>query len=364
MEITRLELTNFRNIEQQVIEPCSGMNVIYGQNAQGKTNLIESIWLMTGCRSFRGTKDTDLKAFKSIKTKISLDYYGKDRDQNMTLDLIYGRKFTHNGVPLKPMSKVVGEFLAVVFSPVDIALIKDGPAERRKFLDIAISQQRPGYAELLVKYNHCVSERNAGLKDSLYHPEVLEMLDIWEEKICEYGADIILIRKEYIERLQKAAGEIYFGLSGGKEELTITYKSPTANLKERDRIRNGLWQLLEGSRHMEQRAGVTCFGPHRDDLDIRINALPARTFGSQGQQRSCALALKLGMASLVKEFTGEQPVALLDDVMSELDTSRQDYILNHIKDWQVFITCCDPSSVKNLKYGKAFEVDRGVITEI
>ena len=362
MRVTQLELTNFRNIENAAVRPCDGVNIIYGDNAQGKTNLLESIWLFTGCRSFRGAKDAECVNFNSAKTQLSLDYFGEGREQNLLLSIEKTRRFTRNGIVLSSPAKVMGAFLAVVFSPVHLSLVKDGPYERRKFLDVAISQLKPKYAVALSGYNKALAQRNILLKDIVYHSELYDTLDVWEEQIAFYAAELIVQRVGYVNRLRDFTTEIYGGISNKKETLDIAYEeacSTGANKKEE--IRAGMRDLLRAARKTDLATGSTSVGPHRDDLSIQIDGLSARSYGSQGQQRSAALALKLGEAAVIRNFTGEQPVALLDDVMSELDASRQNYILNHIRDWQVFITCCDPHSVKNLKYGQAIRMQNGAI---
>ena len=362
MHVTQLEVKNFRNIREAAMEPCRGVNLIWGNNAQGKTNLLESIWLFTGCRSFRGAKDSELIGFGSENASLYLDYYGAGREQSMLLEIEKSRQFTHNGIRLRSPSKITGEFLAVVFSPVHLSLVKEGPLERRRFLDAAISQLKPNYAQTLASYHKAVQERNVLLKDAAFHRELFETMDVWEERIAFYGSEIIRQRIGYVRRLQQFCEEIYGGISGKKELLEVGYeeKCPTGGLN-RQEIYEGLKNLLFAARKPDMIAGATSVGPHRDDLSIRIDSLSARAFGSQGQQRSAALALKLAEAAVIKNFTDDQPVALLDDVMSELDASRQNYILNHIRDWQVFSTCCEPGSVKNLKYGKAFQVQSGVL---
>jgi len=362
VNVKSLEAVSFRNIEREVIEPCEGVNIIYGDNAQGKTNLLESIWLFTGCRSFRSSKDNELINFNTKKAVLSLDFFGYDREQNLYLEIEKGRKFMLNGVKMKSASKIMGEFLAVVFSPVHLSLVKDGPYERRKFLDIAISQLKPKYAVTLSRYNKALAQRNMLLKDIYYHSELYDTLDVWEERLAFYAGEIIIQRIGYIKRLSDFCSEIYGGISSGKEKLEISYSDMThAFGMNRQELYENIQNLLLASRKNDIASGFTSVGPHRDDISIKIDGLAARNYGSQGQQRSAALALKLGEAAVIRDFTGQQPVALLDDVMSELDESRQNYILNHIKDWQVFITCCDPSSVQNLKYGKAFEMKDGKI---
>ena len=361
MNVEFIQVKNFRNIEKCSIEPCDNVNVIYGQNAQGKTNLLESIWLFTGCRSFRGSKDSELVNFNSAKAVLDMDFYAFDRTYNAHLEIGEGRKFMLGGVK-KTTSEVMGNFLSVVFSPVHLSLVKDGPYERRRFLDIAISQLKPKYGVTLSQYNKSVQQRNMLLKDIAYHSELYDTLDIWEDRIAFYASEIVRQRLGYINKLSSYSHEIYGGLSSGKEKLQIGYDQQTVIAGEtKQELYESLKNQLYLSRKNDLATGFTSVGPHRDDLSIKIDGLVARSYGSQGQQRSAALSLKLGEAAVIKSFSGEQPVALLDDVMSELDETRQNYILNHIKDWQVFITCCDPNNVKNLKSGKKFEMKNGKV---
>ena len=362
MYVTALEAVSFRNLSAVALEPCKEVNLIYGDNAQGKTNLLEALWMFTGCRSFRGSKESELLQFGKPKARLQLDYFGHDRPQTLQLDIEKGRVFTQNGVRLPSPARVMGEFLAVVFSPEHLTLVKEGPAARRKFLDTAIGQLKPKYAAVLSDYHKAVQQRNLVLKDAAYHRELYDTLDAWEERIAYYGSEIIRQRIGYVERLKHFSGDIYAGISRKKETLYLSYEEavPTEG-SNRKEMYESLCALLKKARRDDLLTGTTSVGPHRDDLSVQIDFLSARVFGSQGQQRSAALALKLGEAAVIRNFTGEQPVALLDDVMSELDTARQNYILNHIRDWQVFITCCDPASVKSLRYGKAFSVRQGSV---
>lgn len=361
MNVNYLQVKNFRNIEKCEIEPCDSVNIIYGQNAQGKTNLLESIWLFTGCRSFRGSKDSELINFNSAKAVLDMDFTAFDREHQAHLEICEGKKFTLNGIK-KTSGQIMGNFLSVVFSPVHLSLVKEGPYERRRFLDIAISQLKPKYAVTLSNYNKAVAQRNILLKDIAFHSELYDTLDIWEDRIAFFASEIVRQRLGYINKLSLYSQEIYDGLSSGREELSISYLQQTviAGDSKQELYENTKNQLYL-SRKNDLTTGFTSVGPHRDDLDIKIDGLSARNYGSQGQQRSAALSLKLGEAAVIKSFSSEQPVALLDDVMSELDETRQNYILNHIKDWQVFITCCDPSTVKNLKSGKKIELRGGKI---
>ncbi len=361
MNIKYLQVKNFRNIEKCEIEPCDNVNVIYGQNAQGKTNLLESMWLFTACRSFRGSKDSELVNFNSAKAVLDMDFYAFGRDMSAHLEIGEGRKFMFGGVK-KTTSEAMGNFLSVVFSPVHLSLVKDGPYERRRFLDIAISQLKPKYGVTLSQYNKAVQQRNILLKDIAYHAELYDTLDIWEDRIAFYASEIVRQRLGYINKLAAYSHDIYGGLSSGKEKLQISYDQQTVIAGEtKQELYESIKNQLYLSRKNDLVTGFTSVGPHRDDLSIKIDGLVARSYGSQGQQRSAALALKLGEAAVIKNFSGEQPVALLDDVMSELDETRQNYILNHIRDWQVFITCCDPNNVKNLKSGKKFEMKNGKV---
>lgn len=362
MRILRLGFENYRNLNKGYITPSDGVNIIYGNNAQGKTNLLESIWLFTGGRSFRGAKDNDLIKFREKSAKIEMAFYSEEREQSAEITIAAGKRTAKlNGVQKPSASALIGNFCGIIFSPVHLSLIKDGPAERRKFVDAAICQIKPSYTSLLAGYNHTLSQRNTLLKDIPYHRELMDTLDIWEDKLATYGAYIVYERRKYTESLKKYSSEIYSGISDGKEKMTLEYVSSFCdddcdNIKS---IAEAMKKKLYGTRKEDIFAGYTSVGPHRDDLSVKIDGKSARLFGSQGQQRSCVLALKLSEATILKDKIGEKPIVLLDDVMSELDNSRQDYILNCINGWQVFITCCEPSTVTRLIEGKKIRVENG-----
>lgn len=361
MRVNRLEYSGWRNLSDGEIEPCDGVNIIYGSNAQGKTNLLEAIWLFTGAKSFRGAKEAELIALGRDTARISMEFHAQGRQQEGEIRLGSPKKALLNGVEQSSVAQMAGVFCAVVFAPVHLSLIKDGPALRRRFLDSALGQLKPGYLNLLAEYHRAVQQRNALLRDVQFHSELAPMLDIWEDTIAKSGSKIAQQRCRYIEELLPEVCEFYDGLSSGKEKLDLQYDG------EQYRADNGglerLRADLSAARGEDTRLGVTTVGPHRDDLLLHINCLPARNFASQGQQRCAALALKLAEAAVLTRFTGEQPVALLDDVMSELDPARQDYILNRIQGWQVFITCCEPSSVLRMANGSAFEMVEGTVTQ-
>lgn len=353
MRVEALSCIDFRNLSHTSIEPFEEMNVICGENAQGKTNLIEAIWLFTGAKSFRASKDSSYISFNKNEAKCELNFISAGVKNNAVMKFGEKRSAFLNDKPLSNPSRLAGSFNAIVFSPSDLSLIKDGPAMRRRFLDIAIGQLYPNYIEILKAYTRAVSQRNKIIKDYKYDASLAVMLDVFEAEIAEMGAKIIKYRREYISETEKYVPDIYSGLSGGKERIESLYVS----LCEGEELLTRLRQ----NRKEDMFSGVTSVGPHRDDLEFKINGIDARIYGSQGQKRSAALSLKLAQAEIIKSITGEYPVCLLDDVMSELDQNRQNYIFNHIKGWQSFITCCDPSSVERLKEGKIFTVKAGEV---
>lgn len=359
MKINSIEFENFRNIEKLSIN-FDDVNIIYGENAQGKTNLIEGIYLFTGAKSFRSVRDKELIKFGCDFSRLKIDFSNKNRQQTAEITIKNKREAVLNGVKKKSPVLLGEELKAVIFSPVHLSMVKDGPEERRKFIDGALCQIKSNYRNILKEYNKVLSQRNALLKDIAVNYSLADMLYVWDKSFAKYGAKIIYQRQKYIEALLLYAKEIYGGLSNGREKIDLVLKGfkNCENLTAEE-IENKLMIALQNNRQADLIAKTTLIGPHRDDVEILINGNSARKYGSQGQQRSCVLALKLAEASLLREKTQDEPVALLDDVMSELDEKRQDYILNHIKDWQVFITCCDPASVLRLKQGKTFHINDG-----
>lgn len=355
MEAKKLSGERFRNLLPFEVDFCGGMNVIYGDNAQGKTNLIEALWLFTGAKSFRTSKDSEMVAFGSEKAGLTLDFVSGGVERQAKLLISNRRTAELDTKKLKSPSLLAGTFCATVFSPVDLQIVKEGPSLRRKFIDLAIYQLYPNYGSVLKEYTRAVTQRNTLLKSMEGSLKNCEMLDVFEGEITRLGEKIIEYRIKYCEKVTVNASDIYSDLSSLREELSVEYipSCPPEDMAEK----------LYNARKTDVFSGITSVGPHRDDLDFKINGISARAFGSQGQQRSVALSLKLAEARTLKDITGEQPVAILDDVMSELDPDRQAFILNHIKDWQVFITCCDPTNVKPLREGKVFTVVGGKIKE-
>ena len=362
MTVNSVKIKNFRNIADLSFTGDNGVNVIYGENAQGKTNILESIWLFTGCKSFRGAKDNELIKFGEDFSKINLEFSDNLREKKSEIIIADKKKNASlNGVSLRSTAELIGSFYAVIFSPVHLSLIKDGPSARRKFLDTALCQLKPSYAEHLAGYKRALVQRNALLKDLHLNSELYDMLDTWDDQLARYSACVIKERIQYIDLLSDYSKNIYSGISENKEEFSVFYsKNISKDYSVKDIYLSEI-ENLKNSRKEDIYSKTTTVGPHRDDLEILINNVSARSFGSQGQQRSCALALKLGESEIIKKVTGETPVALLDDVMSELDEKRQDYVLNHINDRQVFLTCCDPSQVLRLCGGKSFLIKGGEI---
>ncbi len=362
MVVNNLTLMQYRNIENLNIDFSHNLNIICGKNAQGKTNIIESIWLLTGYKSFRGGKDSDIIMFGKDIAKIKAQYQTSIRKIVSEITLSDKRRAYKNGVLLNSPSILVGEFPVTIFSPTHLSLIKDGPAERRKFLDISLCQLSPSYREFVKKYRYALAQRNVLLKDLQYNSLLYDTLEIWEMQLALYGAKIIYKRLKYIDYLKKFSENVYNGICGGTEKFNIKYDFASCNeksIKTEDEIRQLLINMLKNTRKNDIILKSTGVGPHRDDLCIFINGKSARTFGSQGQQRSAALSLKLGETEVIKEITNESPLVLLDDVMSELDYKRQDYIFNKIKDYQVIITTCELSGEIEKYEGKIFKIENG-----
>ena len=365
MNVTRLAFEHFRNLKDGEIFPCDSINVIHGSNAQGKTNLLEAIWLFTGGHSFRGAKDTELPVLVDGKNAdsaaLAMDIFTEGREQELKLLFKNGRRASIiNGVEKKTGSALVGKFCAVIFSPEHLLLVKEGPARRRAFIDGALCQAKPAYARVLANYNKALLQRNTLLKDMVRHPELRDTLDIWDERLVLFGTQVVLERIAFCKMLAPKAAEIYAGIAKEKEAVAFSY-APFDGAEDAFEITEKFALALKNAQNTDVRMGFTSVGPHRDDLSIEINGLSARTYGSQGQQRSIVLALKLAEADILFEKTGERPVILLDDVMSELDMSRRDYLLNHLDGRQVFITCCDPETVRLMEKGRGFLVENGTV---
>lgn len=364
-----LWLNGYRNLQETSIEPHPNVNIFHGENAQGKTNLLEAVWMFTGARSFRGARDSELPRLGQKQAALRLAFSAGGREREAALRFEGGaRKATLGGVPLESPTGLAGEFCAVIFAPEHLALVKDGPAVRRRFLDGAICPLRPRHAAVLAGYQKALAQRGALLRDIPRHPELMDTLDVWDERLCRLGALLTHARLHYLARLLPKAKRLHAAIAEGREEADFAYESApelqdclqNAQAAPAD-IGQALLAALRNRRREDLEAGATSAGPHRDDLHIEIGGLPARAYASQGQQRTAALALKLAEAEVLAEVTGEPPVLLLDDVLSELDPARQAYLLSHVEGMQVFITCCDPKGL-NTRAGALFAVEAGRVT--
>ena len=339
MVIKSLELNNFRNYNNQRVYFTPHLNVIVGKNAQGKTNMLESVFLCAIGRSPRTTKDKDLIRWNSTFSKVTLEV-----EKNSGHNKIEVYMFTNqnkaikiNSFPIKRMGELMGEFNAIYFSPDELKLVKDSPDERRRFMDIDLCQFNKQYFYNLSKYNNILQQRNKLLKVTSSEKALRETISIWNEQLADVGCKIIVERIKLIEKLKVYADDIQKYLTDSKESLVLTYAGMTG--ESESEIREKLIKAYEVSLEKDMNLGFTTVGPHRDDMKIVLNDIDVRHFGSQGQQRTVALALKLAELEVFKENIGEYPVLLLDDVLSELDTNRKIKLLNHVKNIQTIVTC-------------------------
>lgn len=360
MIIEKITCENFRNFEKINFKPDQGINIIYGENAQGKTNLIEAIWLFCGAKSFRGAKDAELLKFEKTAAVNQCDFTFGGVKKSSKIIITNKRKAELNGKALASATELAGKFYCIVFSPMDLNLISGAPAMRRRFLDTSIGQLYPVYNQKLRAYIKAVEQRNGLLRDIKFHPELTDLLDDFEFSMADYLIEVEKHRYKYIKMLQTVAPELYKGISGGREQLELGLVSAFPENADKKQV----LQILKNARKEDLFTGNTSVGPHRDDIDFILNGQSAKKFASQGQKRSIALSMKLSEVRVIEKLTGEYPVCLLDDVMSELDKTRQDFVLNHVRNWQVFLTCCDPSNISGLKGGAVFEMKNGKISRL
>ena len=378
MKLRRLKTENFRNLAAVDLTPGPGVNVIYGENAQGKTNLIEAIYLLTGQKSFRAAKESDYLRFGTGVARIEAEFTCQNREK--TAALAFGSKKLAwlSGVECTP-GELTGEFLAVVFSPGELALIQEGPAERRAFLDGAISQVMPRYTATLAAMSRILLQRNTLITDMQKSGNTAMMeplLETWDRSLARAAFSVCHARARFLRRLAPPAAEIYwdickredqpFSLQGGgcPTPAPISAASKTATPVPHPDMTPAegeahIRAALAAARSEDYKNYCTTIGPHRDNMEVSIAGISARSFGSQGQQRSCALALKLAQCRVMEETLGEAPIILLDDVLSELDKTRREYFLHGKHPGQVFITCCDRNAARTLGGGAAFRMKEG-----
>ncbi len=364
MIVQQFFAANYRNLRDVSLSPSEGVNVIFGENGQGKTNLIESIWMFTGCHSFRTHRCSELVEKTQKQAKLQIDFSAHGMENKAVLRVDQKREFTYNGVTIDSPRRFLGEFQSVVFTPSTLRIVEDAPAARRRFLDIAVSMIKPAYSVHLLKYNKIMDNRNALLRQIAAGVSPESYLDPWDEELSKEAAKLTQYRLSYVDNLARIASEIHREISGGRETLRLEYiQSSKSVSSEIYALTEDIFMALQKSRETDLRRLATGVGPHKDDLSIRIDDLSARIYGSRGQQRSSALSLKLAEAYLIKEVCGEYPVILLDDVMSELDSRRQTFLLEYLKNWQVFLTCCDLSHFSKIRECKVFHMENGNCTE-
>lgn len=359
MYIKNIKLKNFRNYRDLDLDFNRSRNVIIGENAQGKTNLIESVYLCAFSRSFRTRSAADMVMIGEKSASVSVDVFSDDLDKNISISLNDhgGKMIKKDGVVLRRTADLLNNLVVVVFSPEDLRIVKDGPEKRRDFINREMSQLRPSYYNLLKDYNSVLREKNALLKEG---PESknIDMLDIYDLQMAKYGIQIIRARRKFIGRLSEIAGGIHSRISGGTEEMRIQYRENTDDQVLQDTI------FLQ--REKELRLGHAIAGPHRDDMEFYINGMNARNYGSQGQQRTIALSLKLAEIKIAKEMLGENPVLILDDVLSEFDLKRQSFLFNEIEDVQQFLTSAEVNRqlIENMDEGWVFQVKNGTARRV
>lgn len=357
MYIKSIELMNFRNYENLSMEFHPEKNILYGDNAQGKTNILEALYYCGMTKSHKGSKEKEIIRInqKEAHIRMFVEKKGVTRKIDMHLKRNKAKGVAIDGIPIRKSSELIGMVNIVFFSPEDLGIIKHGPSERRRFVDMELCQLDKVYFHHLAKYNQIINQRNNLLKQISFEKSLLETLDIWDEQLIEYGTRIIQRRKQHIENLNEIIMPIHEKLSGGKEHLVLQYEANTSDeefaLKVKQNRERDLYQKM------------TNVGPHRDDVRFSIQDIDIRKYGSQGQQRTSALSLKLAEIEIIKQAVGDNPILLLDDVLSELDRNRQNYLLDSIQDIQTVITCTGLEEFiqERLKINQVYKVVNGTV---
>ncbi len=365
MNLNNLSLENYRNYRSLSLEFDSGVNLLVGDNAQGKTNLLEAIAFLGSGRSFRTQKSSELLYLGEDYAQMEGGVFSQERNQTLRWVLFGGhkpRQLYRNGVKKKTTADINGVLQTVLFCPEDLMVLKTGASSRRRMGDNVLCQLRPNYEAALSQYQRVIEQKTQILKSRFENPAILDILPEYNTKLCQLGSLLISYRARFYEGLCREAKEYHNHFSGGKEEFDLQYKTvstvtdpfaPVATLQEQ------LWEHLESHSRAELESAQCLTGPHKDDFDVTLSGLSLKSFGSQGQVRTAAISLKLAQRKLMEKESGEIPVLLLDDVLSELDPQRQDFVLNQITDGQVFITCCEPGKFTTL--GKTIHIEKGTV---
>lgn len=369
MTLNGLSLWNWRNYLRQDFEFHPRVNFIFGCNAQGKTNLLEAVYLLSSGSAFRAVKDNEAVAFDAHESKISGRLSSPTRDDQtveITVPSLGRKKILINGVPSVKTSSLFGLLPAVLFCPDDLDLIRNGPAARRKLADSILSQLRPRYANLLSQYGRLLDQKGALLKKWQEKPDLRDTLPEFNARLAELGAQIITFRAAFVRLLSKYAPILHEGISGG-EQLTLTYKTVSSVLDpgaDTNIVRQQLAAHLNEKMDAELASSSCLSGPHRDDIEIGIDGRSARLYASQGQCRTAAISLRLACRDLMAADLSCQPLLLLDDILSELDSRRQDFVLNRIQTGQIFITGCEGYAAEQIKQGRIFHINGGSVSKI
>ena len=367
MRLNKLQLQGFRNYEDFCAKFVPGVNLILGENAQGKTNLLEAIYYLSTGHGFRTRKEQELICFDAEFADLQAELYAQEREQTVRAVLFSGRRPRQlylNGVKQKSFANFQGLMTTVLFCPEDLMVLKTGASARRRLLDNALCQLRPGYERALTEYNRLLEQKTRILKEWREYPYMLDTLPDYDLRLVQVGAILIGYRANYLEKLARCTAAYHLDFSGGREQLEISYKT-VSNISDPKQSRQTLEQLLTEHQQSHHRAelesGQCLSGPHKDDFDVLLDGVSLKSFGSQGQTRTAAISLKLAEREIIRDDTGEEPILLLDDVLSELDAKRQDFVLNRIKTGQVFITCCEPGRLTEL--GAVTVIDHGRLKE-
>ena len=365
MNLTELNLRSFRNYEQVSLEFEPGVNLIVGDNAQGKTNLLEAISYLGSGKSFRAQRTSEMIRFGADFGEIEGKVFSQERSQSLRWVLFSGsrpRQIWRNGAKKKTAGEIAGVLPTVLFCPEDLMVLKAGASQRRKFGDMALCQLRPNYDAALTEYNRILEQKSRILKDHFENPTVLAILPEYNTRLCQVGALLISYRARFYDALGKSAAKFHNQFSGGVENFELAYKTvstvsdPFAPVSQLTEV---LQEHLERHYRAELETAQCLTGPHKDDFSVALSGIDLKAYGSQGQTRTAAISLKLAQRELMGREWGEEPVLLLDDVLSELDPGRQDFVLNQIVSGQVFITCCEPG--RFTKLGKTIEIKKGTV---
>ncbi|MBP3610093.1 MAG: DNA replication/repair protein RecF [Lachnospiraceae bacterium] len=359
MIVKQIELHNFRNYENLQLNFSDQVNIFYGDNAQGKTNILESVYVCSTTKSHKGTRDRDMIKLGEEEghIRMHLEKKGIPHRIDMHLKKNKTKGVAIDGIPIRRSAELFGMMNVIFFSPEDLSMIKNGPGERRRFMDLELCQLNKLYLYYLSNYNKILDQRNNLLKQISFNSSLQETLEVWDQQLCEYGTKIIESRAEFVKEMNELVGDTHSTLSGGRERLQISYEPSVAS--------GDMAEKLKKTREQDIYRKATGYGPHRDDISFFVGDVNLKQFGSQGQQRTAALSLKLAEIELVKKKIGENPVLLLDDVLSELDRKRQHHLLNSMEGIQTMLTCTGLEEFvgDRQKFNHIFHVMDGMVSE-